>query len=328
LRAFGANPPYGLAREKLCTVLDCPEHEPKFHEDIRQIVLKRLPRDPKFTLELAVKTPAELLIIFWNWQSRLVSAEPRRVYQAKPLLQRALATDTACQSALRAIISKLEDGIDVTPHLSRSIRHGFIPHKPSRKWRRPDLDLMLNDWGIHHLHLSMTLEEDGFTTRTGPLLFAMFRPGAAYLIDIIEHGGWTRDEVFKTVVDEWPDHGLFWELKGVTPPKEPLTEQQRKNLRNNRYSSYFCFGDKTYMPAGGLMTNGVSMRTTMRVQQFFRKLKFFTKQIEADPTCLATAATKFGAKLPVEPNLHFDFFSEGGYGIVDLKSGIQFDLTQ
>lgn len=76
------------------------------------------------------------------------------------------------------------------------------------------------------------------------------------------------------------------------------------------------------------MTNGVSVRTTMGVQQFFRKPEFFTKQIEADPTCLATAAAKFGAPLPVEPDLHFDFFSNGGYGIVDLKSGIQFDLTQ
>jgi hypothetical protein len=42
---------------------------PKLHEDIRQIVLKRLPHDPEFVLELAVKTPAELLIIFSNWQS-------------------------------------------------------------------------------------------------------------------------------------------------------------------------------------------------------------------------------------------------------------------
>jgi hypothetical protein len=156
----------------------------------------------------------------------------------------------------------------------------------------------------------------------------MFRPGAAYLIDIVKHGDWMRDEVFKTIIDEWPDHDLFWEIKGVLPSKEPLTEQQRKNLRSNHYNSHFSFGGKTYVPAGGLMANGISLRTTTAVQQFMRKLEFVAKQIETDPSCLAIAAARFGATLAAQPDLHFDFFSEGGYGIIDLKSSVRFDLTQ
>jgi hypothetical protein len=45
----------------------------------------------------------------------------------------------------------------------------------------------------------------------------MFRPNTAYLIDIVDHGGWTREHVFKTVVSAWPDQNLFWELKGILP---------------------------------------------------------------------------------------------------------------
>ena len=76
------------------------------------------------------------------------------------------------------------------------------------------------------------------------------------------------------------------------------------------------------------MANGILMRTTMAVQQFMRKLAFAAKKIEADPSYLAIAAARFGATLAAQPDLHFAFFSEGGYGIVDLKSGIRFDLTQ
>jgi hypothetical protein len=106
-----------------------------------------------------------------------------------------------------------------------------------------------------------------------------------------------------------------------------MTDTQRKNLRNNHYNAHFGFEGKTYMAAGGLMSNGISMRTTASVQQLLRTLEAFRQQVQSDLNCLPTAAAKFGATLPPDPDLHFEFFPEGGYGVVDIKSGIRFSLT-
>jgi len=98
-----------------------------FEEDIREFVLGNLPHDPGCTVELRAKTPQDLLIIYGNWRSRLVSMEPRRVHRSKALIANLLSIDAQYKAGLDAIISKLENGHDVTPHLSRGIRYGYKP---------------------------------------------------------------------------------------------------------------------------------------------------------------------------------------------------------
>jgi hypothetical protein len=44
---------------------------------------------------------------------------------------------------------------------------------------------MLNDWGIHHLHLGTKISKNtGFVERTGPLLFVKFEKNVAYFIGV------------------------------------------------------------------------------------------------------------------------------------------------
>ena len=53
-----------------------------------------------------------------------------------------------------------------------------LPQKHPERGR-PDLDLLLNNWGVHHLHISSIVEPDGFVKRDGPLLFVSFTFRAA-----------------------------------------------------------------------------------------------------------------------------------------------------
>lgn len=297
-----------------------------FEEDIREFVLRNLPHDSNFTAELRAKTPQDLLIIYGNWRSRLVSIGLRRVHRSKALIVNPLSMDARYKPGLEAIIAKLENGQDVTPHLSRGIRYGYKP--PGDSSGRQDLDLLLNDWGVHHLHISADVEGDGFVARTGPLLFAVFRPDDAYLIDIIEHGGWTRDHVIETIVAEWPDEKLVWEIKGIVPSGKTLSETERKNLRNNHMSAFFEIRGKTYMPAGGLTTAGTSTQNTISVQRLFRTLKLFKEQLLSDPDVLKNAAAQHSMMLPARPDLHFAFFPEGGYGVIEAQTGMRFLLGQ
>jgi hypothetical protein len=71
---------------------------------------------------------------------------------------------------------------------------------------------MLNDWGVHHLHISTQVGVDGYVRRGGPLLFPVFRPQVAYLIDIMGHRDWTRHHVLEMLATEWPNEGAIHDL--------------------------------------------------------------------------------------------------------------------
>lgn len=57
----------------------------------------------------------------------------------------------------------------------------YEPNPPARgkkMHQKNDRDLLIADWGIHHLHFSTQIESDGFVIRTRDLLSAYFAPDA------------------------------------------------------------------------------------------------------------------------------------------------------
>jgi hypothetical protein len=107
------------------------------------------------------------------------------------------------------------------------------------------LDLMLNDWGVHHLHISTQIDPDGFVNRSKqkqadePLLFAFFQQQTAYLIEIMKHGDWTRDHVLEVLATEWPDEGVIYEVKGILGGARSNTDEERAKLRAAGLSAPF-----------------------------------------------------------------------------------------
>lgn len=178
-----------------------------FEDDIRRQILAELPHDSSLAAELAQKSVRDLLILYRNWPGRLIQPKPRKVHRSQELLRNPLCGDPAIKPGIELIITELEQGTNVNPHLSRDIRVGYQPKpaaKSGRASRRRDLDLLLNDWGVHHLHPSTQTEADRFMKRSSPLLFAVFRPGDAYLIDIVvSHSGWRA----RTSLGSWPRNG-------------------------------------------------------------------------------------------------------------------------
>lgn len=295
-----------------------------FDEDIRQHVLANLPYASGYAQKLAALDPHELLIIYKNWLDRLVRPVPRAVHCSSALKANPLASDPAYKAPLEQIIEKLKTGTDVTPHLSRSVRIGYQPDTARKQ--RQDLDLLLNDWGVYHLHLSTKIERYGFVERTGPLLFAMFRPADAYLIEIVPHGGWTRDRVMQIVAKDWPGAGLVHEMKGVTPPSMSLSEQDRKVLRNKHVNAFFECDGKVYSPTSGLTTAGTSVTNTFAVIQIFKDAAWFCKKVEENPSYVSATLMENGIEAPENVDLHFTFFHDGGYGIVESQTGFRFPL--
>lgn len=211
-------------------------------------VLVALGSDPSG--ELAAKPFAALLIVYLNWRSRFVPVRRRQVHLSAEL--QASPKYLQYQTVVNAVSAKIQAGVDLTPHLSRRVTSTYESNngRSPKNQRRPDLDLLVAEWGIHHLHLTTDVEADGFVRRTDDLLFAVFRPDDAYLIVIFPHGSWTKSELATITVRNWPDAGVFHALPGVIGLTQTVPETDRQPLRNAGQTTLLNIDGKVYMPPG------------------------------------------------------------------------------
>lgn len=299
-----------------------------FDQDIREHILAHLPREPEHTAELEGKSVRDLLDIYANWQQRLVFPRPRCVHRSKTLTANPLASHRDHQPGLEALITKIEKGDVITPHLSRGIVHGYRPaeaNAPKALLKRRDLDLLLNDWCIHHLHITTKLDPDGFVERKStkppkPLLFAAFQRDHAYLIDLMHHGDWEHEHLVEVVAREWPDAGLVMELKSILPG-EPFARDARRNLRNVGMPTHLNVDGRTIAGRGCLTMAGTSAMAQHGVRRLAWRLSDFLHRVAEKPDHVADILQQRGQPVPEKLDLHFEFFGTGGYGIVDTQAG-------
>lgn len=294
-------------------------------ESVRQWVLRELPYDrgdADLTAYLAGLDAHRLLLVYQNWTCRLVKPQPRVVFKSKAFQENPATTQRA--GDLAQIIEDIEQGQDLRKYLSRDVIR--TPAGVPGRRRRPDLDLMLNDWGVHHLHISSVVEADGFVKRDDPLLFVSFRPHAAYLIDIMKHGDWTRDHVLEVLATEWPNEGVIYETSDVTPMNsKSITEEQRANLRANRYNAAFSFRGKDFVPIGLMMSPGTTMTSWLTARQLLRKIDVFEDALTTNPRCFAVDFKRAGLDFPDVPVFEFAITKDGA-GIMEIKTGAWMSL--
>lgn len=191
---------------------------------IRLCLLERMPADPSGELE-AMELRA-LLTVYGNWRARVPSTTPREPHMSSVLAASAKRIQHA--KAVEDITSKIAAGADLAEHLSERVKVAYVP-TGSRGPRhlRKDLDLLLADWGIHHLHLPTETRQRG-----DDLLFAAFTERDAYLIDILPHGLWTKMSLIETIVREWPESGLVLRSQTGARPNHTWNDEDRAELRN------------------------------------------------------------------------------------------------
>jgi hypothetical protein len=282
-------------------------------ESLRNYVLANLPHDranADVVAALREMAPAEILVKYINWQDRLISASPRTVLQSSNFSENLLVLTRS--KTIRKIIKDIERGNDLTKYLSRGVQVGFmLPRDPSKKelHRRRDLDLLLNDWGIHHLHISTTVEADGFVKRDSLLIFAAFKQQTAYLIDVMSHRDWTNEHLIQVIVGSWPNAGLAFELKGIIPPKQTWTAEERAQLRGVGLSTSVTIGGRSFMPSSGISTAGTSTRASMTAMRILRTLKQFEEKLKANPEEVLNFIRQHGGEVQSNPIFEFSLFT-------------------
>lgn len=285
-------------------------------DSVRRWVMSTLPyeeSDTDIIQALDAKDIRSLLIVYHNWMSRLIRPTPRRVKKSRFFEINAHRANFTV--ALTEIEADIIAGRDLTKYLSKGVRVAL--KLPSRHIGAFDLDLLLNDWGVHHLHISTELGTDGFVARTGPLLFVRFVEDTAFFLDIADHGQWTKASVVDALVNEFPDAGGLHPLNGFTVSK-PFNESEHQKLRSKHVNSLMKIGDKA-VAGGGISLAGKSIMAVREADRLLSSLEKFEKNWIENEQEIRTKLKEQGIDFPVEPSFEFEIHEDGPM-IVEAKT--------
>ncbi len=232
----------------------------------------------------AIVSDDEIGILYFNSLIRTIDAKPRKVLTSSMY---AKTLPKAHEPKVKALLEKIRRGDDLVPHQSRKlVMKKLLQH-----------DGMLNDWGIHHLHL----ESKG----TAELLMCHVADDSLYAVGFWPHESWAADEIISAMIDSWPEVFERYHLVGVEAP--PLTEEQRKNLRSKNGNALFRHPTRgSYAPiGGGLNSAGANIVATTTYDRLVADVESIEECVRKELSTIARRETrrlilKFAGHAPVQ----------------------------
>jgi len=219
-------------------------------------------------IEIDQAIPIEKIpYIYFNFIKRKILKQPRRIMKANNF-----TCPINLLSGLDNLEKKILVGDDLTPHLSKSV---FKKYK--------GIDYLLNDWGIHHLHLGINMEND-FVNRTESILFCIVTEEVIYFIAIKLHGEWTDQSLLVTVYKNWPELIKPFVIPGVI---SLINKQNNDDIGKYRKGNLFHLIELEpnvvlYPPGGGYATDGTSREVVKKAHQIMKILTDFEEKIKAN----------------------------------------------
>lgn len=276
--------------------------EADFREDARAHLLAELDA-ARFDVPSDVVADVEDVARFYfNIRWKMLSPRRRRVHRSRQLVARARTLAPATRQVVNAIERKSVAGEPLAPFLSE------------RLTRMPDYDdPLLNEWGIHHLHLGGSQPRaNGYVPRSGELLFVYAKADDLYLLDVCNHQSFLDDELVDVIHTNWQHVIEPFRAVGFTVDKEDdaATPEMRRMARRSGLSMLTRVADGTVYvaPGGGYMSNRLSARVLRQSDSFLE----FIEGVEAScrtraPELAGAISSKRGAPLlALHLNLRFD----------------------
>lgn len=246
---------------------------------------------------------------FFNLQKRLIQPAPRAVLKSAEFV-----CPPTLIPGLHLVEGKITRGEDLRPHLSRLLKKSDFN------------DGMLNDWGIHHLHLGTTLEPDGFVKRSEPVLFARFDRTTAYFVGMQPHGAWALQENVRILHRNWPNSIQHLRLIGAIAVAGPRTDQDIKVLRSKNTNSAVEADGVFYVAlGGGIMSSGLAVQAVIQSDRWSARIKELESDCRRDAHVFEEAARSNGHTLPAVISLRFEIHDDKAL-VVEPSTGLAFDL--
>lgn len=129
-------------------------------------------------------------------------------------------------------------------------------------------DLLLNNWGIYHLHLGK-LDNNDFSARTKLLLFIKIINDNVYFLDVKEHGNFSSIDFIKIMHNNWEKEIEIHRIENFVDIEPKYDEKDVFKLWKIGVNAILTFIDKNnnevaYLPIGG----GTTSANTSSVEAF------------------------------------------------------------
>ncbi len=181
----------------------------------------------------AEKKIDDVCLKFFNLNRRFIQQKVRRIEKSKEFI-----CPAQFQKNLNKLEERIKNGEDLTPFLSRFI------------FKLDFRDALLNDWGVHHLHLGELKDPKKLSEGHNEVLYAYFTDTTAYFIQIMTHKDWYQPETINTLHNNWPD--LIKSYKLDSSIKGESDEVKIRKWRQGGVSTAISTPDgTTYMGTGG-----------------------------------------------------------------------------
>jgi hypothetical protein len=275
-----------------------------FQADFRTIVAEALAR---LNIVLDPSEVDDAVYFYFAILRRRIAARPRHVIEAKELV---------CPAQLVVgygeLKSELECGIDVTRRLSRTTKN--VAYE----------DMMLNDWGIAHLHLGIR-DPQGEVPRTEPVLFVLVRDDAVYVIGFFPHGAWAEIEVLEAVQRNWPHLMEHARVYGVTGYE--AASEERAKLRAAGAITLTNVNGVVYAPPGGGYTRAKTSGTAHKdADSAMIDLEFCEKHVRLNVARFLKQIEDLGRVAGTPPAFHFWVNENGDACAMEPTAEVNFIL--
>ncbi|MEX5266638.1 hypothetical protein [Kocuria sp. CPCC 204721] len=227
---------------------------------------------------------SRLLMAVMNWRICLIPPRPRQVHVSEYMQSQPEMVEHI--EAVTEIGRRLQEGADVLPYLSKKAnkivlhRDNDTP-KQSRK-RRMELDAMLYDWGVYHLHLGTEPDpkEPEYIARKGPLVFAAVSSEEVLMVGIFGHGDWAKEQVAEIITTNWPQHSKLRPSLTGLQPVTPVPPGELQVLRNHGVNVLPVIQGRLHSSAG-LTLDGGSLEVADRANNIIGCLQWIDGQVAA-----------------------------------------------
>lgn len=233
-----------------------------------------------------------LSISYVNWVQRLGPGRPVKVITPENF--ETSEKFEQYSNCISEIFERLREGFKLDIFLSRRARtKSFLLNSNPNN---ADKDLMLNNYGILHLHLG-TFKNGKLENDDGDLLLLTIHNNIAYVPGISDHDSWELLDWAKLMHENWPDDGLLVPLN-ILPPesKDMFSQVEKRELRKAGASTFEVIDGNLYMSNTlGIATNGMSTRSVDCSRMFLKYLHKIQSELTNSPEfAIKNLNEKFG----------------------------------
>ncbi|WP_194856929.1 hypothetical protein [Alloalcanivorax venustensis] len=157
-------------------------------------------------------------------------------------------------------------------------------------------------------------------SRTGDVLFCRFDNEIAYFIGVYGHGAWTKQDLVRTLHQNWPDSIRHMRMPDIVASQTPMSDAEVKTLRKKNVNPPLEMQDGTvYAPlGGGVVMSGESTEVVIKEVSTKRYLQDLEKVLQKNIEEIASKAERKGVQFPREPR--FELYLQGG-GVYAIEKG-------